>query len=406
METNRTLIYRKAVLILVVVTLLYCGKKGPLKLDPELKPQGIDNFKLSQVGQNIKLQWDFKTRLLGKSKDKKKTEFDLEKISKIHIHYSDKVISGGKFRKKSTLLRKLLPGDLTEVKVVDPFEILKKARKPSPRYNETEKKNLSFYINIPFQLKDLDDKSHYFAIQYYYYKKKKSPISEVLHIRTLVPVKPVTGLALSQENKMIRLTWDKPGEDAAGNKVTSISGYDIFKKIDPDQVEEQENQEETGSNTTDTAGTAQVEPGVFKKLNTTNVLTEYFEDTDTGINGKYTYYVSTIISNLIESAQSQEVFLRITDIYPPEIPANLVSFKASDHMFLTWKEVTDKDFSFYRVYRRTDASSEFRLIADKVTTSQYKDQNPRRGRTYYYVVTSVDKKGNESEYSNVAREQF
>jgi fibronectin type 3 domain-containing protein len=66
----------------------------------------------------------------------------------------------------------------------------------------------------------------------------------------------------------------------------------------------------------------------------------------------------------------------------------------------------DTDFSHYRVYRKLPPNKEFQLVADKVTSTSYKDKDLKAGKTYIYVVTSVDTKGNESEYSNEVKEQF
>jgi fibronectin type 3 domain-containing protein len=66
----------------------------------------------------------------------------------------------------------------------------------------------------------------------------------------------------------------------------------------------------------------------------------------------------------------------------------------------------DTDFSHYRVYRRLTLNKEFQLAADKVTATSYKDKDLKAGKTYFYVVTSVDIKGNESKYSNEVKEQF
>jgi len=124
------------------------------------------------------------------------------------------------------------------------------------------------------------------------------------------------------------------------------------------------------------------------------------------VNGNYTYYVSASISNLIESAPSEKKAVKITDIYPPAVPVNLVVFKATDHLFLNWKEVSDKDLSHYRIYRRLPTETQFILIKDNYTGLQFKDMELQKEKRYYYVVTAVDDKGNESDYSNVASERF
>jgi len=383
---------KKIILFLVIVLFsLNCGKKGPLKLEPDQLPKAVENFKFSQVGNKIKLQWDFPPELSGN----KKIELEIENIRKIHIYYSNKEILGGKFRKKSTLLRKLKPEDLSEVKELFLYQPAEK--KTSQSSQTQDKKNLSFFIEIPFEIKDLDNKTHFFGVQYYY-QKKKSPISKIEFIRTMIPVKPVTGLQVSRENKMIRLKWQRPREDVANNIVTNIIGYNISRKIEPDEDEEKGEESEKE--------TAPVEKGVFKRINKNNVLLEYHEDMDTSANGNYSYYVSTVLSNRIESDPSETVAIRVKDIYPPEIPANLVTFKAQDHMFLTWKAVNDKDLSHYRIYRRSPPVKEYHLLADNITGNYYKDKNITKGNVYFYVVTAIDKKGNESEYSNWTKEQY
>jgi hypothetical protein len=380
-KRRRIMNKRSSIFLLVIIFLFGCGKKGPLRLEPELIPKAAEKLKLFQIGYNVKLEWDFPQVLA----DKKKTPLEAAKIDRIYIYYSTKEILGGKFRKKSTLLKKLKLEDLTQA----PPPLIP----PPVRPGMKEIKNLAYFINIPFKLKELDNKQHFFGIQYYY-QKKKSPMSEIAFIFTRAPVKPVTDLKLNLENKVIKITWAKPLLDESGKSITDIAGYNIYRKIEPEKAGEAE------------ANVGTIEKEVFSKINRTNVLIEYYEDMDTGTSGNYSYYVSAVISNQIESAPSLTVSNKVTDIFPPEIPANLVCFKAQDHLFLTWKPVIDTDFSHYRVYRRLPPDKEFQLAADKVTATSYKDKDLKAGKTYFYVVTSVDTKGNESEYSNEVKEQF
>jgi fibronectin type 3 domain-containing protein len=374
-------------LMLMVTLFINCGKKGPLRLEPGLVPQGIENVQISQVGKQIKLQWDFPQTLA----DKKQTEMEVDKIDKIYIYYSPKEILGGKFRKKSTLLRKLKPGDLSPVTEVDTPTRLQSQTAATTTTVITEKENFSYFVMIPFKLDDLANNDHFFGVQYYY-QKKKSPLGNVVYIHSMTPLKPVNGLKVIQENKVNKLTWTRPQQDEANNMAGTIAGYKIYRKIAPEEAVSE-------GHSPGSAG--------FKKLNQDNVLTEYYEDTDTGTNGTYSYYVSTIISNQIESEPSAPVSVKVADIFPPEVPANPVIFRASDHMFLTWKPVTDLDLSHYRVYRRSPPEEEFSLIADEITANHYKDTKDLiKGKTYFYVVTALDKKGNESEYSNTVKERF
>ncbi len=370
-------------IVFVLIFSLNCGKKGPLKLEPEILPREAVNLKISQVGENIRVQWDFQKILADR-----KTELEPEKITKIEVYYSKKEILGGKFRKKSTLLRKLKMKDLTRYE--KPWVLKKLAELSS--YERKKKEKFTYFVDIPFKIKDLTAKSHFFAIRYLY-GKKKSPLSQVAFLVTGTPVKSIKNLKVTRENKLIKLEWSKPQQDVLGMAVPNIAGYKVFRKR---KITTQKT-DETADEPSDEA---------FQIISRGNVITEYFEDRDTGIDGEYHYYVSTMISNAIESAPSAVVTVNVTDLYPPDIPVNLVSFKASDHMFLTWKAVPDKDFSHYRIYRKSAEKDEFTLIADDVTANYYKDKKVKKGMLYFYSVTALDERGNESECSNIVKEQF
>jgi fibronectin type 3 domain-containing protein len=365
---------------IILVLAIHCGKKGPLKLEPEILPKKVENFKASQVGSSIRLQWDF-PKIMA---DKKKTELFPENVTKIEVYYSTKNILGGKFRKKSDLIKKLTMKNLT--RYVDPFQ--KKRMEELTSIERKKKERFTYYTDIHFETKNLTGKTHFFAIRYLY-GRKKSPLSQVTVLSTQTPVKAISDLKVTRENKLIKLDWSKPKEDILGMPVPNIAGYIVFRKTIPKTTEETEPQEY-----------------IFEKINRNNVLTEYYEDKDTGQDGEYHYYVSTVISGTIESAPSSTVSVSVTDVYPPDIPANLVCFKASDHIFLTWKPVADDDLSHYRIYRKSEKENEYKLVEDNVTTPQYKDKDVQKGVLYNYTITSVDVRGNESDHSNSVKEEF
>jgi fibronectin type 3 domain-containing protein len=72
---------------------------------------------------------------------------------------------------------------------------------------------------------------------------------------------------------------------------------------------------------------------------------------------------------------------------------------------LTWQAPRPRDAIAvvgYNVYRRTNESSSFSKIADKVKGPPYEDLFVSSGRSYFYVVTSVDNIGRESRFSEEA----
>ena len=72
---------------------------------------------------------------------------------------------------------------------------------------------------------------------------------------------------------------------------------------------------------------------------------------------------------------------------------------------LTWQPPLPKggvEIVGYNVYRKTDETTTFVRIAERVR-SPYEDTLVKSGRTYFYAVTSVDQSGRESRYSAVTR---
>ena len=57
----------------------------------------------------------------------------------------------------------------------------------------------------------------------------------------------------------------------------------------------------------------------------------------------------------------------------------------------------------YNIYRSTTSGSGYVKLASGVSGPPFEDRLVTSGRAYYYVVTSVDSKGGESQFSREAR---
>ncbi len=348
---------RKVWTVLALLAFIHCGKKGPLILIPEILPQPVEQLTLTQQGSEIKLELQFPTTLSDS-----KTTFDQEKLGRVSIFYAGESLPANKMAKRSNLLLKLDKEKLTQ-------------------------KGGTYLVKIPYKPDELDNKSHFFAIRYEY-EKKKAPLGKIVSIKTQVPIKPVDTLAVTQMGKLLQLKWQKPAATILDKPVQGIAGYNIYRKIE--------------------TGAEGETPQEFKKLNTKNILTEYYEDTDTGTEGTYTYYITALQSPIIESSPSNSPTVKLSDIYPPDIPQNLMAFRATDHLFLTWKKSEDQDLAYYRVYRKIEGQEdgEFQLLADKVADNFYRDKNVRKDSIYSFYITSVDYKGNESDPTKTVKEKF
>lgn len=85
-------------------------------------------------------------------------------------------------------------------------------------------------------------------------------------------------------------------------------------------------------------------------------------------------------------------------LFPPK-PTN-------HHVVLTWNAVPPTQgtpVGGYNIYRSTMSGGPYIKIASRVASLMYDDRAVNSGNTYFYVVTSVDRRNLESRYSTEVR---
>ena len=133
--------------------------------------------------------------------------------------------------------------------------------------------------------------------------------------------------------------------------------------------------------------------------------TPEFLDSTAEFGKKYSYLVQafTDLGNHREAQSdlSAEQPLTPMDTFPPAAPADLRATASANSVELSWEANAEPDLASYRVYRSVNGGA-FEKIADVNDIPAYSDKAVQSGRTYRYVVTAVDKSGNESARSAVA----
>lgn len=344
-------------LFVLVTVFSFCGKKGPLVLEPENTPPAVENFRVRQIGGQIELAWNFPASL-----DDKKQAFEPSSVSKVYVYHDSlnpgETPAADAFIKKAELLAKLKADEI------------KGSGQNSPSCRFT------------FKNKDLQEKIHGFTVVYYYARKRSAP-GPLLTLKTMLTPPPIQDLQVSRQGKAVTLNWSRPAAADKERGLPEISGYHVYRRI-------------MGA-----GGEAD-----FRRIDAEPVINEFFHDLDTGTDGEYEYQVSCRLGEHVENAPSNSVKVSVQDTFPPDIPNNLVSFTAKDQVFLTWESVPDKDLAFYRVYRKSTEKEDFTLLADSVSDNFFHDKQVVHGKAYTYAVTAVDKKGNESDFSPPVRQLF
>jgi len=140
--------------------------------------------------------------------------------------------------------------------------------------------------------------------------------------------------------------------------------------------------------------------------------------TDSGIEWEktYEYHVATVTAIArenkpavqVEGDETPEIRVFADDIFPPAVPAGLQAVASgpgqATFIDLVWAPVTDVDLDGYNVYRHEEGSAPVKINATLVKTPAYRDASVVSGKSYFYSVSAVDVRGNESVRSEEASE--
>ncbi len=142
--------------------------------------------------------------------------------------------------------------------------------------------------------------------------------------------------------------------------------------------------------------------------------------TDSNFEWEKTYYYRaetvTVIAQpgkpelSVDGADTPEVKVFADDVFPPAVPAGLQAvFSGTGQqpfVDLIWAPVTDMDLDGYDVYRREEGTPVAKISQQLVKTPAYRDENVAPGKTYFYSVSAVDLRGNESARSEETSERI
>jgi hypothetical protein len=110
----------------------------------------------------------------------------------------------------------------------------------------------------------------------------------------------------------------------------------------------------------------------------------------------------------VEGDDSPTARIIAHDIFPPAVPTGLQAVYSGEgqkpFVDLIWAPVTDADLAEYNIYRREDSSTPVKLNSELVKSPSHRDSAVTSGKTYFYSVSAVDVRGNESARSEEASE--
>lgn len=110
----------------------------------------------------------------------------------------------------------------------------------------------------------------------------------------------------------------------------------------------------------------------------------------------------------VEGDDTAEIKVFADDVFPPAVPSELQAVFSGPgqkaFIDLVWAPVMDADLAGYNVYRREEGTTLVKLNSELIKAPAYRDTDVVSHKRYFYSVSAVDARGNESARSEEASE--
>jgi hypothetical protein len=110
----------------------------------------------------------------------------------------------------------------------------------------------------------------------------------------------------------------------------------------------------------------------------------------------------------VEGDDTSTVTAFAHDVFPPAVPSGLQAVFSgvgqAPFVDLVWAPDTEADLAGYNIFRREASGQPVKINSDLAKTPSYRDNQVQPGKTYFYSVSAVDVRGNESTRSEDANE--
>ncbi len=234
--------------------------------------------------------------------------------------------------------------------------------------------------------------------------KRASANSNVVSLRVFSVPQPISAIETRVTESAIELSWPPVERTSGGESLATPPHYNIFRaELDVAAAE--------------AAKTGNSPLPVGAKLQLLNSqLENKYRDKSFEFGKTYGYIVRGLITAedaQLESSDSVPAIVSPRDTFPPSAPQSIVAAvlpglspresEGSLLVDLSWSINVEDDFAGYRVYRseqppavnQQDSKGQL-LTPELLPTPAYRDTSVQSARRYWYVVTAVDRAGNES----------
>ncbi|HJQ40626.1 MAG TPA: hypothetical protein VKB93_26070 [Thermoanaerobaculia bacterium] len=371
---------QRVLLVLVVLSVFACGKRGDPKPPVPVIPQATTDLLLTQRAGKVLLSWSYPSlTTAGKSLT------DIRRITIYRYVEELPVPPAGK----------LADVDTTEPQPIALFSkvpTLPQAQfvKLSTKVDSIEKANLGsvtagsrlLYTDSP-PLRATDGRP--VRLTYAVVTEGSTARSAPSNLAIVVPLPvgvPPAGVTAQAKAEGVTVSWSEPKQSVDAKGAPVISGYNIFRTAPGEELDD-----------------------LATPINTAPVKGTMY--TDTPAYGEHAYRVSAVAWTgppLLQSDPSEAARVTYKDLVPPAAPAKITALVETNAVRLIWDEVAAPDLAGYRLYRGEATGfgetlkdlGSYDLLNRTVTGTTFTDTTMNLGISYRYAVTAIDKNGNQS----------
>lgn len=331
-----------ACLMLVLVSASACGRKTSPLIPDSPRPEAIQNIKAVTRDVIAFLSWPLPAKNIeGKS-------MDPSTIKQIRIYRAE----FGKDRKKARYR------PYAEINMADPAPAV--VRNNVVSWSD---RNLRYGQTYGYRIRSLSARGGI------------SLPSEEVRVTPVIPLAAPRGFVALGVDNYNMLTWEPVTTQMDGGSAKGFVGYNVYRSA---------------------------EKGLYEDtpINRAPLTATSYKDTAVANDHTYYYIIRSVDSPAPpwnESPDSEESSATPKDLTPPDEPTGLTVVAGVGRVFLTWNENKERDLAGYHVYRSTRSGQDYERLTDKLLArTTYSDETVKSGVTYYYVITAVDRSGNES----------
>lgn len=378
------------ILASLLVSLLSCGKKGPILPPVPRIIKKVEALEISQRGEKLLLEWENPTAYIDGSPVSEIAaieiwvlEIEKESAEKEVIRAEEpggnKAGKGGKDGKKVTEKKKNLTPEEFEKKAR--LLALVEQKEFSRHLVSLDSEPVRYRYSYLLSERDLRLDRLIFSLRVRGKGRRKSEFSRLLSVKPAVISMPPREVKASLFQDRIEISWKAADKNFDQTSPARFKGYNVYRSEEKEQP---------------------------RRLNEKLVKEEKFIDDNFLLGKVYHYFVRASLTEpplFMESEDSDVVEVQAEDIFAPAAPSGLISIAAESTISLTWDSNTEADLAGYRVWRRMEGESDFKLLTlQLIRANAFSDATAEKNKRYDYAVTALDKAGNESSRSKSVSE--